>query len=169
MERVFNTSDLGTADSAEGCCKFLTTFAFVRGGCGLRVSVVGCMELVEFVGNIDDMVRGYIEYRGDRIVVVDPCLAHDSQPTPIDSQTCIVLVEPEVFGKRIRIGVIVEDLSEVLNIASYKMDKSSRTQGSANINFILEIGREDDSLRLTKVIDASMRYNKVEYHSYRPA
>ena len=168
MEQIFNTSDLGTADSTEVCCKFLTTFAFVRGGCGLRVSVVGCMELVEF-SNIDDMVRGYIEYRGDKIAVIDPRLIHDSHPTPIDSQTCIVLVEPEVSGKRIRIGVIVEDLSEVLNIASYKMDKSSRTQGSANINFILEIGREDDSLTITRVIDASMRCQKIEHRAYRLA
>lgn len=168
MEQVFNTSDLSVSVSSEGCCKFLTTFAFVRGGCGLRVSVVGCMELLEF-DKIDDMVRGYIEYRGDKIAVVDPRLIHDTRATPIDSQTCIVLVEPEVSGRKIKLGVVVEDLSEVLNIASYKMDRSSKMQGSMNINFILEIGREDDALSLARVIDASMRCHNVEYRSYRLA
>lgn len=168
MGQVINRSELGMVSNPEGCCKFLTTFAFVRGACGLRVSVVGCMEVVEF-SSIDDVVRGYIEYRGDKIAVVDPHLVHESLPTPIDSQTCIVLVETEVSGKRVRLGVIVEDLSEVLNIASYKMDSSSRMRGSANINFILEIGREDASFSISRVIDASMRCNKIECISYHRA
>lgn len=165
MERFLNTSNISTADYSEGCCKFLTTFAFVRGSCGLRVSVVGCMELVEF-DNVEDMVRGYIEYRGDKIAVIDPHLIHTNLPTPIGPQTCIVLIEPEISGEKIRLGVVVEDLSEVLNVASLKMDKAPGTQGSTNINFILEIGREDDVLSITKVIDSSMKCHKIEYHSY---
>jgi len=72
------------------------------------------------------------------------------------------LVEPTVGKNRIRIGVIVEDISEVLNIASYNMDNRSKAQSSINIDFILKIGRERDVIALAKAIEESLNANHVK-------
>ena len=145
--------------------KFLTVFAFVRGGYGLRISVVGCMELIEFPEQ-NSLVRGFIEYGGEKIAVIDPKILSDSEITPINSQTCLVIIEPKVGSSVKKVAVIVEDLSEVLNIASYKIDNYEESRRNCNIDFVLKLGSESDLFELVRCIGRILENHSIENHHY---
>lgn len=150
MEKTYDLADAELTNQQLHHNSYLTTFSFIRGSYGLRISVIGCMELGE-IQTEEPILRGIIELRNERIAIIDPRVVNGLESTPIDGQTCIVVVEPVISGQRLKIGVIVEDLSEVLNIASCKMDKQS-SQNSMNVNFILKLGRENEGTELIEKI-----------------
>lgn len=153
------------SDEIENNSKFLTVFAFIRGSYGLRISVVGCMGLTEF-SERNNFVRGYIEHRGEKIAVIDPKMLFESDLTPINEQTCIVIIEPRIGSGSVRMAVIVEDLSEVLNIVSYKMEQQDEPHRSANIDFVLKLGRESDMFELVRSIGKSLELHSIDDHCY---
>ncbi len=133
---------------------YLTTFSFIRGTYGLRISVIGCMILEETPS--PDFVRGKIEINKEKIFVVDPKVLNGLEPTPVNGQTCIVIVEPELNGRKIKLGIIVQDVSEVLNIASSKLDKDQSSKNT-NIDFILQLGNKDENLLLLKKMEPLLK------------
>lgn len=164
MEHFGEGSALATA-GIDSNSKFLTAFAFIRGGYGLRISVVGCMELTEFM-EPESFVRGFIDYRDEVVAVIDPRILSESQTTPITGQTCLVIIEPKVGSQAKKMAVVVEDLSEVLNIASYKMDESDDSRRNSNIDFVLKLGRESDLFELVRSIGHSLESHQIEEHCY---
>lgn len=168
MEQMVSHSSSRATYSRGRFTKFLTAFDFARGSYGLRISVVGCMELVEFEESAN-FVRGFIELRDEKIAVIDPRILFEINSTPIDSQTCIVIAENFVGGKKIKVGVVVEDLSEVLNIASYKMDGSDVMNHSINIDFILKLSKKSDTLDMLRDIEKSMDTYSITNHCYKTA
>jgi purine-binding chemotaxis protein CheW len=67
-------------------------------------------------------VRGVINLRGQVISVIDLRERFGMQPVPRTEQTCIVVVESFVDGRRVSTGVIVDRVLEVLNIPEQQIE-----------------------------------------------
>lgn len=168
MERIVPQTSTYNVDIQGRNAGHLTTFAFVRGQYGLRISVVGCLEL-NAVEDPNAFVVGYTEIRGDVVAVIDPRSMFDLGSTPLEGQTCIVIIEPMIDGNKIKLGVLVEDISEVLNIASYNMGSvrmADDEPGSVNIDFILKLGKQANSRNLLGKIDEVLTRYNVPHSSY---
>jgi purine-binding chemotaxis protein CheW len=168
MERITSQSSVFNLDIQGRNTGYLTTFAFVRGQYGLRISVVGCLEL-NSVEDPNEFVVGFTEIRGDVVAVIDPRAMFNLGSTPLEGQTCIVLIEPLIDGNKIKLGVLVEDISEVLNIASHNMGSARMSEnepGSVNIDFILKLGKQANSRNLLSKIDEVLSRYNVPHSSY---
>ena len=141
-------------------CQYLTTFAFIQSDYGVRVSIVGCMELVEFSTQFG-FIKGYIELRGDKIAVVDPGVLFGKDSIGVSSQTCLVLSEFEVSGQKTKLGVLVGDISEVLCIASHSSSCKEQIPFSVNVEFVLKLGSNVDMQDLLKKIAKTMKENRI--------
>ncbi len=146
-------------------CQYLTTFAFIQNNYGVRVSIVGCMELVEFSAQAN-FIKGYIELRGDKIAIVDPGVLLGKDSIEVSPQTCLVLSEFEVTGQKTKLGVLVGDISEVLCIASHSSSCKEQIPSSANVEFVLKLGSSVDMQDLLKKIAKAMKENRISAKLY---
>ncbi|HXT71292.1 MAG TPA: chemotaxis protein CheW [Vicinamibacterales bacterium] len=67
-------------------------------------------------------VRGVINLRGKVIPVVDLRTKFDLPSVEFTDQTCIIVVEVEMQGRKVMLGAIVDCVLEVLNITAEEID-----------------------------------------------
>lgn len=112
-----------TEKIAEYGGEFLTTFNFEMNAEGASIGVMGCAELLA-VPESTGGVRGVI-YMNDKIIpVVDLKMKFGSGTTSITGQSCILLAEHVCGDKQRKVGIVVADISEVLDMIGHKMDKT---------------------------------------------
>jgi len=107
---------LGAMDEREG--KYLTfTLDKVEYGIGIsKVSEIIGMIPVTSVPRTPDFVKGVINLRGKVIPVVDLRLRVGMEEIEYTERICIIVVEIAAGAGPVMIGIVVDAVSEVLNI-----------------------------------------------------
>ncbi|HEG44779.1 MAG TPA: hypothetical protein ENH94_12115 [Phycisphaerales bacterium] len=98
----------------------LTTFSLTEAKYGLKVKVIGCMELKD-APFLPDCVRGTIDLAGKSIPVIDSPARTGNHPRKITSDACIVVSKDSPDAPTYTSGVIYEDISEVLDLIKGKL------------------------------------------------
>ena len=128
MERVasqfggFNETTDYLADN------ILTTFTFEKSRNGLSISLAGFSALTPVFDTIMG-IKGVIYWQRDAIPVIDLKLKCGSHAAGIDDSACIILVEHKQKGETRKVGILVDDISNVFSIAGRNM-KYRRTRGT---------------------------------------
>ena len=65
-----------------------------------------------------EFIRGVINLRGAVVPVIDLSARFGGKPSATTRRTCIVIVEVEIEQERQEVGVIVDAVNEVLEIAA---------------------------------------------------
>ena len=94
-------------------------------------------------------VQGVINLRGQVIPVVDLRLKFDMPGIDHTDETCIIVVQ--AAGSLL--GVIVDRVSEVLNIVTGEIVDAPKLGTDFNTDYLLGIGKSDDCVRLLLDID----------------
>lgn len=135
--------------------KYLT-FALGKEEYGLEIlkvrEIIGFMDITA-VPRTPPYVRGVINLRGQVIAVVDLRAKFDMEPTQKTEQTCIIVVEIRQDGRRLNTGIVVDRVSEVLDIAGEKIEDPPRLGASVDTDFILGMGKIGDSVKILLDID----------------
>lgn len=135
--------------------KYLT-FALGREEYGLEIlkvrEIIGFMEITA-VPRTPSYVRGVINLRGQVIAVVDLRAKFNMDPAARTEQTCIIVVEICQGGRKLSTGIIVDKVSEVLNIAADKIEEAPTFGGSVDTDFILGMGKIGTSVKILLDID----------------
>ena len=98
-------------------------------------------------------VRGVINLRGQVISVIDLRARFGMPEVPRTEQTCIIVVEIKVDSRRLSIGVIVDRVSEVLNIPGDKIEDAPSFGASVDTSFILGMGKQGNNVKILLDID----------------
>ncbi len=126
--------------------KYLT-FVLAEEEYGLEIlkvrEIIGMMEITA-VPRTPDYVKGVINLRGKVIPVVDQRLKFGMPETERSDQTCIIVVD---LGD-VETGIIVDRVSEVLDIAEEDIDETPTFGGSIDTDFILGIGKIGESVKI---------------------
>lgn len=77
--------------------------------------IIGMMRITP-VPQAPEFIKGVINLRGKVIPVIDLRLRFNMEETGYTERTCIVVVEIESPEAKLHIGVVVDSVSEVLNI-----------------------------------------------------
>jgi purine-binding chemotaxis protein CheW len=105
--------------SAAAAGKYLT-FALAQEEYGLLVikvrEIIKIMDITA-VPQMPDHVKGVINLRGKVIPIIDLRLKFGIAAEAYTERTCIIVAEVEVDARKLMLGVIVDSVSEVLNIA----------------------------------------------------
>jgi purine-binding chemotaxis protein CheW len=143
--------------------KYLT-FALGKEEYGLEIlkvrEIIGLMEITA-VPRTPAYVRGVINLRGQVIAVVDLRAKFGLPATETTDQTCIIVVEIRNGGRKLNTGIVVDHVSEVLNIAEEKIEDAPAFDASVATNFILGMGKINDSVKILLDIDKVLAGDEV--------
>lgn len=136
--------------------KYLT-FKLAREEYGLEIlrvtTIIGVMEITA-VPQTPDYVRGVINLRGKVISVVDMRAKFGMPRTEDTSETCIIVVEVRKGAESVHMGVLVDSVSEVLNIAGDDIEDAPSFGGAqVDTEFILGIAKAGASVKILLEID----------------
>jgi purine-binding chemotaxis protein CheW len=100
---------------------------FTLSGEAFAIDILHVKEIIEYgqlteVPMMPEVVRGVINLRGAVVPVIDLSARFGRSPTPIARRTCIVIVELAHDGERHDVGIIVDAVNEVLDIAPADID-----------------------------------------------
>src|SRR5512135_3628366 len=107
------------AGAAESDVQYLT---FMVGGEAFAIGIMAIKEIIEHghltvVPMMPPCVRGVINLRGAVVPVIDLAARFGGPPANVSKRTCIVIVELQRDGERQDVGVVVDAVNEVLEIA----------------------------------------------------
>ena len=98
-------------------------------------------------------VKGVINLRGQVIPVVDIRTLFGMATMEITEETCIVVVEMLQENRAFSTGVIVDRVSEVLDIRGEDIEEAPQLGASVNTDFILGMGKVNESVKILLDID----------------
>lgn len=106
--------------------KYLT-FALADEEYGLPVlrvrEIIKMMDITE-VPQVPAHVRGVLNLRGKVIPVIDLRLKFGFPRGEVTPRTCIIVVEVELGSRRVLMGIVVDHVSEVLNILADEIEET---------------------------------------------
>jgi purine-binding chemotaxis protein CheW len=136
--------------------KYLTfTLAGEEYGIGVRKirEIIGMMP-VRSVPQAPAFIKGVINLRGKVIPVIDLRLRFDMEETIQTDRTCIVVVEIEgAGGVVITTGVVVDSVSEVLNIKAESIEDLAVVGAIVDTRHILGMAKVGGGVKILLDID----------------
>lgn len=96
----------------------------------------GLMEITP-VPRMSDWVRGVINLRGKVIPVIDLRLRFGLPQIQDTKQTCIIVVDVKFQEYTTLVGILVDTVSEVVNITDAEVDRAINFGANVNNSFIL--------------------------------
>lgn len=123
--------------------QFLT---FVLGGVMYALEIVNIKEIIEYgevteVPMLPPSIRGIINLRGAVVPVIDLAARFGGHPASVQRRTCIVIVEAIQAGQQSDIGIMVDAVSEVLDIAGSEIEPPPAFGARIRADFIAGMGR----------------------------
>ncbi|MGC3957499.1 MAG: chemotaxis protein CheW [Verrucomicrobiota bacterium] len=135
--------------------KYLT-FALGKEEYGLEIlkvrEIIGYMDITA-VPRMPSYVKGVINLRGQVIAVIDLRAKFDMETAQKTEQTCIIVVETKCGSRKLSTGIIVDRVSEVLDVPADKIEEPPSFGAAVDTNFILGMGKIGDSVKILLDID----------------
>jgi purine-binding chemotaxis protein CheW len=135
--------------------KYLT-FALDREIYGLvilKVQEIIQMQDITVVPNMPCYIRGVINLRGKVIPVVELRLKFGLETTEDTERTCIIVVQVRSRSGEVTMGIIVDEVSEVLDIAASSLEEAPSFGGTVDTEFIRGMGKIDKTVVMLLDID----------------
>ncbi len=86
-------------------------------------------------------VRGVINLRGAVVPVIDLQARFGRAPASVSKKTCIVIFDTVRHGERVELGLLVDAVSEVVDIAADQIEPPPNFGGSVRRDFIEGMGK----------------------------
>ena len=135
--------------------KYLT-FAIGEEQYGLEILKVRGIENLVTITKVPKMppyIKGVINLRGKVIPMIDLRLKFDMEEKEYNDRTCSIVVE--INGKKgiIVMGIIVDQVLEVININSDEIDENVNFGTQIDTKYILGIAKAKDAIKIILDID----------------
>lgn len=109
----------------------------------LKVREINGVSNITPVAHMPAHMKGVINLRGSVIPVIDLRLKFGFPEAEYTEQTCIIVVD---IGREI--GIIVDTVSEVLDVKATEIEPSPAMGGAVDTSFILGMGKVGDSVKI---------------------
>ncbi len=151
-ENVLNDAVRHTAER-EG--KYLTfSLAGEEYGIGiLKIREIIGMMAITPVPETPLYVKGVVNLRGKVIPVIDLRLRFGMHEIDYNERTCIIVVEMKTPGGLVPIGIVVDSVSEVLNIKAEDIEDTPEFGARLNTDYILGMAKMGKGVKLLLDID----------------
>ncbi len=114
---------------------------FVLGTEVFAIGVLGIKEIIEWTAITDvpmmpAYLRGVINLRGVVVPVADLSVRFGRPSSPVTKRTCIIIIETQISGERQEIGVLVDAVNAVLDIAPANIQPPPAFGAGLRMDFI---------------------------------
>lgn len=135
--------------------KYLT-FSLDREEYGIGIlkikEIIGMMRITP-VPQTPEYVKGVINLRGKVIPVIDLRARFGMEKIDYTERTCIVVVEIGSASARLHIGVVVDSVSEVLNIKGSDIEDTPAFGATLDTGYILGMAKAGGTVKILLDID----------------
>ncbi|MEA1867515.1 MAG: chemotaxis protein CheW [Thermodesulfobacteriota bacterium] len=154
----------GTMSSASREGKYLT-FELDAEEYGLEIlkvkEIIGIMNIT-FVPQTPDYVKGVINLRGKVIPVIDLRLKFTIEPLEYSDRTCIIMVDiTGISGKKVMVGIVVDSVSEVLNIKDEEIENTPTFGSILSTEYIMGMAKVKDGVKILLDIDRVLNDEEI--------
>ena len=130
---------------------------------------IGILKIKEIIGMMPittvpqtpEFVKGVINLRGKVIPVIDLRLRFGMDAVDYSERTCIIVVEIEGSSGTILIGIVVDSVSEVLNIKGDDIEETPTFGGKLNTDYILGMAKTEGTVKILLDIDKVLNSNEL--------
>lgn len=156
MTQPTKQTNLAADATAEKSGKYLTfTLEDETYGIGiLKVKEIIGMMPITSVPQTPKFVKGVINLRGKVIPILDLRLKFSMKEIPYTERTCIIVVEIESDDATVLIGVVVDAVSEVINIREEEIEAAPAFGTRLNTEHILGMAKMEGGIKILLNIDA---------------
>jgi purine-binding chemotaxis protein CheW len=112
----------------------------------LKVQEIIGMMTVTAVPRVPEYVRGVINLRGKVIPVVELRRKFLMNPVEDTERTCIIVVEVRSGEHKVTMGILVDEVSEVLEISAGQIEPPPSFGSQVDTRFILGMGKVGDQV-----------------------
>lgn len=122
---------------------------------------IGILKIREIIGMLPitpvpkapEHVKGVVNLRGKVIPVVDLRLRFDMPAEAYTERTCIVVVDLAILDGHIQMGIVVDGVSEVLNIAEGDIQAAPNFGTALDTRYIRGMAKMDGGVKILLDID----------------
>ena len=163
MAELTKVMDQAVKASAQKEGKYLTfTLAGEEYGIGiLKVKEIIGMMPITSVPQTPEFVKGVINLRGKVIPVVDLRLKFGMEKMDYTDRTCIIVVEIHTQTGTVRIGIVVDAVSEVLNIKEEVIEETPAFGARLDTGYILGMAKIGGGVKILLDIDRVLSADEV--------
>jgi purine-binding chemotaxis protein CheW len=149
VERPAQTS------GAEELQQYLT---FMLGGETFAIGILHIKEIIEYgqlttVPMMPGFIRGVINLRGAVVPVIDLASRFGGERSEVTRRSCIVILELPVEAQTQVIGVVVDAVNEVLEIAGSEIEPAPAFGARIRTDFIAGMGKVQDKFVIILDVD----------------
>ena len=163
MEKITETFDRAVSAMTEKEGKYLT-FSLAEEEYGIGIlkikEIIGMMPITP-VPQTPEHVKGVINLRGKVIPVVDLRLRFGMESIEYGERTCIIVVEITGQAGTVQIGIVVDSVSEVLNIKGEDVEETPTFGTKVNTDFILGMAKMEGGVKILLDIDKVLSSEEI--------
>jgi purine-binding chemotaxis protein CheW len=151
-----NPSNRGEVSTIEG--KYLTfTLSQEEYGIGIKkIREIIRLVPITAIPEMPAYIKGVINLRGRVIPVVDLRLRFNMPEIDYTERTCIVVVEMESADGHATIGIVVDAVSEVMNIKAGDIENTPEFGTRLNTDYILGLAKMGKGVKILLDIDRAL-------------
>jgi purine-binding chemotaxis protein CheW len=142
--------------------KYLT-FTLRNEGYGVSIlkvrEIIGIIEITE-MPNMPEYVKGVINLRGKVSPVIDLRAKFSMATAEYTERTCIILVEIDKGDTTALMGMIVDSVSEVMQLAESEIEDTPDV-GGVDTSYILGIAKKESKVIMLLDIDRIMNSDEL--------
>jgi purine-binding chemotaxis protein CheW len=127
----------------------------------LKVKEIIGMMPITTVPKTPEYVKGVINLRGKVIPVADLRLKFGMDPMDYTERTCIIVVEISGAGKKIHMGIVVDSVSEVLNIKAGDIEDTPNFGSRFDTDYILGMAKAGGGIKILLDIDEILNIDEI--------
>jgi len=119
----------------------------------LKVKEIIGMMAITTIPRTPKFVKGVINLRGKVIPIIDLRLKFNMEAIPYSERTCIIVVEIDSDATTVLIGIVVDAVSEVLNIREDEIEETPKFGTNLNTEYILGMAKIQKGVKILLNID----------------
>lgn len=132
---------------------------------------IGILKIKEIIGMMPitpipqtpEFVKGVINLRGKVIPVIDLRLRFGMVEADYTDRTCIIVVEFTTPSGRLHTGIVVDSVSEVLNIKGSDIEDTPSFGAKLSTDFILGMAKIGGGVKILLDIDRVLTEDECEF------
>jgi purine-binding chemotaxis protein CheW len=143
--------------------KYLTfTLAEEEYGIGiLKIKEIIGMMPITTVPQTPNFLKGVINLRGKVIPVIDLRIRFGMESVDYTERTCIIVVEIDGISGTVQIGIVVDAVSEVLNITGKDIEDTPIFGTKLDTTNILGMAKMEGGVKILLDIDRVLNSNEI--------
>lgn len=140
-----------------------------------RKMAIGILDVEEIIEVSDitrvpmsqQSIRGVINLRGNVVPVIDLAvrLGEEKQAMQLTPRTSIVLVATQAAGENLIMGMLVDEVNEILEIPEDAIQKTPDFGTDINARFIRQMGRVQDDFVVLLNLESVLSTEELAMHT----